>query len=91
MWLHLGASRLDLRELVYDIGRVRAGGNVVIGDLEEGLESTNEADDVTVVGLRAGLELEGDVGGGVDIDSVERVVRFVSFVGDSTGGGKSLG
>ena len=91
MWLHLGVSRLDLRELVYDIGRVRAGGNVVIGDLEEGLESTNEADDVTVVGLRAGLELEGDVGGGVDVDSVERVVRFVSFVGDSTGGGKSLG
>jgi hypothetical protein len=91
VWLHLGASRLDLRELVYDIGRVRAGGNVVIGDLEEGLESTNEADDVTVVGLRAGLELEGDVGGGVDVDSVERVVRFVSFVGDSTGGGKSLG
>lgn len=44
-----------------------------------------------VVGLRAGLELEGDLGGGVDADSVERVVRFASFVGDSTGGGKSLG
>jgi hypothetical protein len=80
-----------LRELEYDIGRVRAGGDVLIVDLEEGLESTDEADNVMIVGSRAGLELDGDLGGGVDVDSVERVVRFVSFVGDSTGGGKSLG
>lgn len=91
MWLHLGVSRLDLRELVYDIGRARAGDEVVIVGLEEGLESTEESDGFMVVGSRAGLELEGDLGVGVDVDSVERVVRFVSFVGDSTGGGKSLG
>ena len=91
MWLHLGVSRLDLREFVYDIGRVRAGDEVVIVGLEDALESTEEADGIMVVGSRAGLGLEGDLGGGVDVDSVERVVRFVSFVGDSTGGGKSLG
>lgn len=91
MWLHLGASRCGLRELVYDIGRIRAGVDVEVVRLEEGLESTEEAGGVMVVGSRAGLELEGDLGGGVDVDSVERVVRFVSFVGDSAGGGKSLG
>ena len=76
---------------MYDIGRVRAAGDVVIVDLEEGLESTEEAEGVMVVGSRAGLELEGDLDGVVDVGSAERVVRFVSFVGDSTGGGKSLG
>ena len=91
VWLHLGVSRLDLREFVYDIGRVRAGDEVVIVGLEDALESTEEADGIMVVGSRAGLGLEGDLGGGVDVDSVERVFRFVSFVGDSTGGGKSLG
>jgi hypothetical protein len=33
-----------------------------------------------------GLEDESD-----DVGSVERVARLVDFVGDSTGGGKSLG
>jgi len=76
---------------VYDIGRVRSGDEVVIVDFKDGLGFAEEADGVVVVGSRAGLELEGDLGGVVDVGSVERVVRFESFVGDSTGGGKSLG
>ena len=72
------------------VDRIRAAGGVVIVDFEEGLESTEEADGVMVVGSRTGLKLEGDLNGVVEVGSVERVVRFVSFVGDSTGGGKSL-
>ena len=91
MWLHLGASRRDLGEVVYDIVRVRSGDDVVFPGFEKDLEPVEGADGVIVVGSRAGLELEGDLDGVVDVGSAERVARFVSFVGDSTGGGKSLG
>jgi hypothetical protein len=42
-----------------------------------------------VVGHLVGSE--GNSTGIVDVDSEERVVRLTVFVGDSTGGGKSLG
>jgi hypothetical protein len=88
LWLHLEASRRDARELGNDIGRVRSGDNVVLVVLEGDLRLGGDFDRVIAVGLEEGLRLvdESD-----DVGSVLRVVRFVDFVGDSTGGGKSLG
>ena len=91
MWLHLGASRCDLWEVANDVGRTRSGGDVMFVALVNDLGLEGESYGEVVVGLRTGLELEGDVDGVVDGCSEERVVRFVSFVGDSVGGGKSLG
>lgn len=78
----------------------------VARESENDIRDTRSGGDVMLVGLRVGLELEGDFDGVVaigleeglgledessDVGSVERVVRLVDFEGDSTGGGKSLG
>ena len=86
MWLHLGASRCDLREVANNVGRARSSGDIMPAGLRIGLEL-----DVIVVGLKEGSELEEEADGVIGVGSAARVVRFVDFVGDSTGGGKSLG
>jgi hypothetical protein len=90
LWLHREASRRDAWESGNDVGRIRSGGDVMLVDLRVGLELEGDFDGVIAVGseegLGLGLEDESD-----DVGSVERVVRLVDFVGDSTGGGKSLG
>lgn len=91
LWLHLfEASRRDARESGNDVGRIRSGGDVMLVGLRVGLELEGDFEGVVTIGfeegLGLGLEDESD-----DVGSVERVVRFVDFVGDSTGGGKSLG
>ena len=91
VWLHLGASRCDLREAGKDVGRTRSSDDIMLVGLASDLRLKGDSCGEVVVGLRTGLELEGDVDGVVDGCSEERVVRFVSFVGDSVGGGKSLG
>lgn len=91
VWLHLGASRCDLREVANDEGRARSSDDVMLVGLVNDLGLEGESYGEGIVDLRTGLELEGDVDGAVDGCSEERVVRFVSLVGDSVGGGKSLG
>jgi hypothetical protein len=90
LWLHLETSRRDARESGNDVGRIRSGEDAILVGLRVDLELGGVIDGVIAIdfedGLGLGLEDESD-----DIGSVERVVRLVDFVGDSTGGGKSLG
>lgn len=86
LWLHLEASRRDAWESGIDVRCMRSGGDVMLVDLRIGLELEGDFDGVVAIGLEEGLGLKSS-----DAGSVERVVRLVDFVGDSTGGGKSLG
>lgn len=88
LWLHLDALRRDLTGSGNDVGRIRSGSDVMSVVLEEDLGLEGDFDGVIPVVFEEGLGLEDDSD---DVGSVERVVRFVGFVGDSTGGGKSLG
>ena len=63
-------------------------GRSIRDGLGVGLELEDDFDGVVAIGLEIGLGLEDESS---DVGSVERVVRLVDFVGDSTGGGKSLG
>jgi hypothetical protein len=69
---------------------MRSGGDAMLVGLRVGLKLEGDFDGVAAIGfeegLGLGLEDESD-----DVGSVERVARLVDFVGDSTGGGKSLG
>jgi hypothetical protein len=88
LWLHLEASRRDVRESGIDVRGMRSGGDVMLVGLRIGLELEGDFVGVVAIGLEEGLGLEDDSS---DVGSVERVVRLVDFEGDSTGGGKSLG
>ena len=88
LWLHLEASRRDARESENDVRDICSGGDFMLVGLGVGLELEDDFDGVVAIGLEIGLGLEDESS---DVGSVERVVRLVDFVGDSTGGGKSLG
>jgi len=92
VWHHLGASRRDLRESgAVKVVLVRSSGDVMLVGSEEDLGLEGEHEGVIAVACKGGLELEDEFDGVIVVDSAERVVRFVSFVGDSVGAGKSLG